>query len=257
MSAREVIKVLRKAQFVDAPLIGITTHPTAAPDRAELDTLLDNIVRCVEQAGGLPLLIPLGLDESTLRELYSRLDGVLFSGGGDIHPAQYGAAWHESIGGVDAERDRVETMLARWAVEGEKPFFGICRGSQILNVALGGTLYRDIAEHAGSHKHTYYPDMPYNLRPHEIKIEEESTLAQVIGQPLITVNSLHHQACKDIAAGLQVTARAPDGIVEALEVPAHPFGLAVQWHPECLPDASEMMRLFEAFVEKAKEQSRD
>src|SRR3989304_2995376 len=130
---------------MSSPLIGITTHPATAPDRAELDTLLDNIVRCVEQAGGLPLLIPLGLDESTLRGLFSRLDGVLFSGGGDIHPAQYGAQWHESVGGVDAERDRVESTLVRWAVSEEKPFFGICRGSQILNVALGGTLYRDIS----------------------------------------------------------------------------------------------------------------
>jgi putative glutamine amidotransferase len=240
-----------------APLIGLTLHPVTDPDRAELDLLLDNIIRCVERVGGLPVLIPLGLDEGTLLGLYARLDGVLFSGGGDIDPARYGAEWHPRIGGVDAERDRLELALARWVVADEKPFFGICRGSQILNVALGGTLYRDIGEHPGAQRHTFpYPEFPHALRPHEIKVEEDSLLADVLGEPMIAVNSLHHQANQDIAPGLRVVARAPDGIVEALEIPDHPFGLTVQWHPECLPDAPEMQRLFEAFVAAAGENAR-
>ena len=235
-----------------SPLIGLTTHPVTDPDRAELDLLLDNITRCVERAGGLPVLIPLGLSEDTLRGLYARLDGVLFSGGGDIDPARYGADGHAKLAGVDAERDRVELTLARWVVDDAKPFFGICRGSQILNVALGGTLYQDIGEHSGAQRHTFpYPEFPHALRAHAVKVEEDATLARVLGEPLLTVNSLHHQASKDIAPGLTVAARAPDGVVEALEVPAHPFGLAVQWHPEALPDAPEMRRLFEAFVAAA------
>ena len=236
------------------PLIGITVHPKTAPDRAELDELLEAIVQSVEGAGGLPVLIPLGLSEETLRGLYVQLDGLLLSGGGDIEPAQYGAEWHETMGGVDAERDRAEFALARWATAGDqvRPLFGICRGAQVLNVACGGTLYRDIGEYPNAIRHTY-PTAEYAAQcPHAIKVEEESALARIVGQPVISVNSLHHQACKDIAPGLAVTARSPDGLVEAVEVPHHPFALAVQWHPECLPRLPEHRRLFEAFIEAAK-----
>jgi putative glutamine amidotransferase len=235
------------------PLIGITIHPKTAPDRAELDDLLDGIVTGVERAGGLPILIPLGLADNTLQTLYMRMDGLLLSGGGDIGPEHYGVAANEHISGVDAERDRTEFALARWLIEDDKPIFGICRGTQVLNVAMGGTLYRDVSEHPGAIKHTYYPDLPRDLRPHEVKIEEDSLLAKVIGQPILFVNSLHHQALKDVAAGLRVAAVAPDGMVEAIELPDRAFALGVQWHPECLPDAPEMRALFEAFVDASAE----
>lgn len=235
-----------------SPLIGITIHPITDPDRAELDALVEAIVQCVERAGGLPTLIPLGLSEETLRNLYARLDGLLFSGGGDLHPERYGAAWHEKLGGVDAERDRTELALASWVADDDKPFFGICRGSQALNVALGGTLYRDIGEYAKANRHTFFPGFPNDYLAHEIKVEEDSVLSRVVGQPVIAVNSLHHQAVKEVAPGLVVSARASDGLVEALEIPHHPFALAVQWHPECLPDIPEQRALFEAFVEAAR-----
>ncbi len=235
------------------PLIGITIHPRTAPDRDELDDLLDGIVAGVERAGGLPLLIPLGLSDTTLQALYARLDGLLLSGGGDINPEHYGLPASAAISGVDAERDRTELTLLRWLTDDEKPFFGICRGTQVLNVAMGGTLYQDVSEHPGAIKHTYYPDLPRDLRPHEIKIEEDSLLAKVVGQPIMYVNSLHHQALKDVAAGLKISAVAPDGMVEAVELPNRPFALGVQWHPECLPDAPEMRALFEAFVDASAE----
>ena len=235
-----------------SPLIGITLHPVTDTDRADLDTLIEAIVRSVERAGGLPALIPLRLGGKTLRDLYTRLDGLLFSGGGDVHPDRYGATWHETLGGVDTERDRVELALAGWVAADTKPFFGICRGTQVLNVALGGTLYRDISEYAGAIRHTYPAEGYAAQRPHEIKVEEDSVLARAVGQPLVAVNSLHHQAVKDVAPGLAVSARAPDGLVEALEIPHHPFALAVQWHPECLPDVPEQRALFEAFVEAAR-----
>lgn len=237
-----------------SPLIGITVHPKTAPDRAELDELLEAIVQSVERAGGLPVLIPLGLSENTLRDLYAQLGGLLLSGGGDIEPEQYGAKWHETMGGVDAERDRTEFALARWATADDqvRPLFGICRGAQVLNVALGGTLYRDIGEYPNAIRHTY-PTAEYATQcPHEIKVEEESALARIVGQPVIGVNSLHHQAIRDVAPGLAVTARSADGLAEALELPQHPFALAVQWHPECLPHLPEHRRLFEAFVEAAR-----
>jgi putative glutamine amidotransferase len=231
------------------PLIGITVHPRTAPDRDELDDLLEGIVAGVERAGGLPLLIPLGLSDETLRGLYRQLDGLLLSGGGDIEPGRYGLAATALVGGVDAERDRTEFVLIDFLIDDDKPFFGICRGAQVLNVALGGTLYRDMSEHDGAMKHAYYPDLPRDLRPHEIKIEEDSVLAKILGEPIVTVNSLHHQAINEVAARLRVTALAPDGVVEAIEMPHRPFALGVQWHPESLPDAPEMRALFEAFVE--------
>lgn len=242
-----------------SPLIGITVHPKTAPDRAELDELLEAIVQSVERTDGLPVLIPLGLSEETLRGLYAQLDGLLLSGGGDIEPAQYGAEWHETMGGVDVERDRAEFALARWAAADDqvKPLFGICRGAQVLNVALGGTLYRDIGEYPNAIRHTY-PTAEYAAQcPHEIRVEEESALARIVGQPVLGVNSLHHQAIKDVAPGLAVTARASDGLVEALELPHHPFALVVQWHPECLPHLPEHRRLFEAFVQAASKGSTD
>lgn len=235
-----------------APLIGITTHPPSAPDWSALGELRAWIIQAVERAGGLPVIVPLGLGFETLRGLYQRLDGLLLAGGGDVDPVRYGAEAHPAVRGVDAGRDETELALARWAVAEPKPLFGICRGAQVLNVALGGTLYRDISEHAGAGRHTYWPNLPRDLRPHTVRIEEDSTLARLIGEPIITVNSLHHQACRDRGAGLRAVAFAPDGLIEAVEVAGHPFALAVQWHPECLPDAPEMQRLFAGFVEAAK-----
>lgn len=235
-----------------APLIGITLHAPADPDRATLDTLINLIAQGVDRAGGLPVFIPLGLTTDTLHALYARLDGVLFSGGGDIGPVWYGLEPHPTMSSVDPERDRTEMLLARWAANEPKPFFGICRGTQVINVALGGTLFRDVGEHPGAHKHSYDASLESTLRAHDIQVQEDTRLAEILGQPVLRVNSLHHQAVRQAAPGLSITARSSDGIVEAVEMPEHPFGLAVQWHPECLPDAPEQRRLFEAFVRAAR-----
>lgn len=210
------------------------------------------IVRGVERAGGLPVFIPLGLPEATLHALYQRLDGLLFSGVGDVDPTLYNAAPDRRAVGVDAERDRTEVGLMRWAVSEHRPLFGICRGARVLNVALGGTLYLDLSEHSGALKHDYDGATEFALRPHAIQVEEDSRLARLVHPPVIMMNSLHHQAVREVAPGLTVTARAPDGVVEALEVAQHPFGLAVQWHPECLPEAAEMRSLFEGLVQAAR-----
>lgn len=234
------------------PLIGITVHPDDDPDRANLDRLLAQIVQGVERAGGAPVLVPLGLSETTLRGLFARLDGLLFTGGGDMDPALYGAEPHPALGGVSGERDRTELALARWVAAAGKPAFGICRGAQLFNVAFGGTLYRDISEHPGALRHAYGAEAESALRPHAVQIEEETTLARLVGRPALEVNSLHHQALRQVAPALRVAARAPDGLVEAVELIGHPFALAVQWHPECLPDLPEQRRLFEGLVAAAR-----
>jgi putative glutamine amidotransferase len=231
-----------------APLIGITTHPPSAPDHDGLDALLAMIVAGIERAGGLPVLIPSALSDTAALGLLERLDGLLLSGGGDIDPACYGAAPHPTLGGVSPERDRVELALARRAVADARPLFGICRGAQLLNVALGGTLYADLGERPGTKQHTFYPGHPYDLRPHAVEVARDSLLARAVGNGTLTVNSMHHQACREVAPALRVTACSPDGVVEALELPGHSFALAVQWHPEALPDAPEMRRLFESFI---------
>jgi putative glutamine amidotransferase len=233
------------------PLIGVTAHPATAPDAQELDLFFGWILQGVQQAGGLPIPIPPTLDAAALGAFYERLDGVLFSGGGDVDPARYGAELDGRIGGVDAGRDETELALARWAARDGKPFFGICRGAQVINVAHGGTLYSDTAEHPGAARHAYYPDLPYDLLAHPACVAEGSLLSRLIGAGEAGVNSLHHQACRDVAPALLASARAPDGIVEAVELPGHPFGLAVQWHPECLLDAPATRRLFGAFVNAA------
>ncbi len=234
------------------PLIGITVHPDDDPDRSNLDTLVALILRGVEQAGGLPVVIPLGLAEDTLRGLAGRLDGLLLSGGGDVGPERYGdRERHPSLGGVSEARDQTELQLVRWAVRDRQPLFGICRGAQLLNVALGGSLYQDISQHPGAIKHTYGDDA-LALLAHEVQVAEESTLARVLGQPVVRVNSLHHQGLRALAPGLRVTAVAPDGLAEAVELPDHPYAVAVQWHPECLLDLTEQRALFTALIDAAR-----
>ena len=182
----------------------------------------------------------------------SRLDGVLLTGGGDLDACHYDGADHAGISGVDDWRDRTEIALVRQLVEGEIPFFGICRGCQVLNVALGGTLHPEVAEVSGAIRHTYYPGHPFDLLSHWVDVNQDSRLAALVGERRFQVNSLHHQSIAQLATGLQAAALAPDGLVEAVEVRGHPFGLAVQWHPEVLPGEASTRALFAGFVEACR-----
>jgi putative glutamine amidotransferase len=208
--------------------------------------------QAVASAGGLPLVIPLGLPEDRLAELAVRLDGILFTGGGDVHPGRYGNPMHPLVDGVDDDRDRVEIFLIREAARLGKPFFGICRGIQAINVALDGTLYEDILDQLpGAQPHQFSGQAPRNHLAHTVRVQEGSRLAGILGCPESGVNSLHHQGLCRLAPGLWPTAWAPDGLVEAVELTGHPFGLAVQWHPEWLQEHAPMRALFRAFVEAA------
>lgn len=228
--------------------IGITCHAPGSESSEELDLLVRQIADAVTRAGGEPVLIAPDLDEPAMRAAYARVDGLILSGGGDLDPACYGAAPIPEIGGVDPNRDRTELTLAQWALDGQKPLFGICRGLQTLNVACGGTLYRDMSEANAALRHALYPDHPFDLLAHEVTVEPDSRLAAIVGAAPFAVNSLHHQACATVAPGLRVVAFAPDGTVEAVEAPGHPFALAVQWHPEALPAAPQSAALFRALV---------
>jgi putative glutamine amidotransferase len=203
------------------------------------------------QAGAAPLLIPHPLDEPRLRRLYERLHGVLLPGGVDVAPAHYGEPEKDWCGSISPSRDDVELALARWAVDDGKPLLAICRGIQVLNVALGGTLHQDIkAEVPDAKKHDWYPDHPRDKPSHPVAVVPQTRLARILGAASVQVNSMHHQAIKDLAPGLSITARAPDGIVEGVEAEAHPFALGVQWHPEELVSGDAgARRLFDALVD--------
>ena len=232
-----------------SPLIGITTPRVLNKSNIYVMSTPEAYVQAVYQAGGLPVLIPLGIADADLQGLLMHLDGLLFTGGGDVAPERYGGGPHPRVYDVDPDRDRVEINLVRLAVERRMPFLGICRGFQVINVALGGTLYEDILDqHPGALKHDYFPGYPRDQLAHAVKIMPGSRLAEILGLTAVEVNSLHHQGVRQVPPALSLTALAPDGIPEAFELPGHPFGLAVQWHPEWLQAYAPMRWLFEVFV---------
>ena len=184
--------------------------------------------------------------------MISRLDGVIFSGGGDLESSIYGMEATPEVKNVDPDRDRVEIQTVLEVVSEGLPFLGICRGLQVINVALGGTLYTHIADqHPQAVEHTFYPDWSRDHLGHPVRVDRGSRLAAILDTQEIQTNSLHHQGIRTQAPGLQATAWAPDGLIEGIELPEHPFGLGVQWHPEWMPASAPMRALFSAFVEAA------
>lgn len=242
------------------PIIGIPTQtlhsidgiPESLPESWVMN---QRYSRAVAAAGGLPVMIPLLDDEDTLRALYDRLDAVLIPGGVDLDPATYGESPLPTCGRLDPARDRVELMFARWALDERKPLFGLCRGLQILNVALGGSLYQDIAaQRTDAIKHDYFPTAGYarDHLAHPVTVTSGSRLDAIVGTAPLRVNSMHHQAVKDLAPSLVATAVAPDGVIEAVESTGSQFVLGVQWHPESLTERDPRMhRLLTGFVAAA------
>jgi putative glutamine amidotransferase len=234
------------------PLIGITVSGGRSASDLPTATLHTAYIQAVVRAGGLPLLIPNEIGPEGWLELFPRFGGVLFTGGGDIRPSLLDEAEHPAVTEVDDSRDALELPLLRAVVSDGKPFLGICRGLQVANVALGGTLYTHLSDQlSGALEHDRQQGFPRSYLAHPVRLDEDTTLAEILAEPMLRVNSLHHQGIKGLAADLKPAAYAPDGLVEAVELPGHPFGLAVQWHPEWLTDQYPMRRLFSAFVEAA------
>lgn len=232
------------------PLIGLTVYDGLSQSRLPISAINTAYVEAIRQAGGLPVLIPNQIHDGEWRDLYPRLNGILFTGGGDISLAYFGGSPHPKIDEVDENRDSLELSLFRQAAKEGKPFLGICRGCQLANVALGGTLYTHVQDQLpGALKHDWYPDVPRTTIAHPVKVDEGSRSAKIFGEPILQVNSLHHQGIKDLAPSLAAVGFAPDNLVEVVELADHPFGIAVQWHPEWLTDQQPMRRLFSAFVE--------
>lgn len=239
---------------MSAPLIGITSSHRKNKQGTEIVNLPEAYVAAVSHAGGVPLVISPSLPESSVNHLIDQLDGFLLSGGDDIHPGFYGGEMNSCIKNVDEQRDRLEIKIANAVMEAGIPFFGICRGCQILNVALGGRLYGDIKkQYPGAIKHDYFKNVPRDYLAHTIDVNEDSRLFKILGNTSCRVNSLHHQGIDLLAPGLHACAHAPDGLVEAVELTDHPFGIAVQWHPEWLQDNASMRNLFKEFIKAVVE----
>ncbi|MHC4970779.1 MAG: gamma-glutamyl-gamma-aminobutyrate hydrolase family protein [Planctomycetota bacterium] len=236
-------------------LIGLTSRalPLRAADQERpVETVARAYVEALEAEGALCVLLPSPAEPERAAEYAALLDGVVLTGGDDPHAHLFGEEPHPGIERVDLRRDRFEIALVKAARGRGLPLFGICRGVQLLNIALGGDIYQDIAAQTSSslcHSQHTLGDEAW----HEIEIAEASRLAGYVGRRRLAVNSFHHQACRRPGEGLQVVATATgDGLVEAVEDPGHPFFLGVQWHPEIGPDAASR-GLFEGFVRTARE----
>lgn len=247
---------------VSRPLIGITTQTLHAihgipPELPESAVMNQRYYVALTMAGAAPVLIPL-LDDApdALRAVYERLDGVLIPGGVDVDPARFGEPPHPKLGRIDPARDRTEIMLTRWCVEDGMPLLGLCRGLQIINVALGGTLYQDLdAELPHAIKHDYYPTYGFERDhlAHDVELSRGSRLRHLMERERITVNSMHHQGIRLLASALAPSAVAPDGLVEAAESTTGHFLVGVQWHPEVFEMSDPHTRhLFREFVEAAQ-----
>jgi len=240
------------ARSVLRPLIGVTTSVTfgRSPERAYVNAAY---VRAVEQAGGVPVLLPPHLTPETVETLWRKLDGLLLTGGGDVDPARFGQAPDPTLAEVSPARDALEIDVTRRALAQGTPLLAICRGIQVLNVSLGGTLIQDIASArpgALAHGQTAPRDEP----THAVKVMGEGTrLGRVLGAAELRVNSFHHQAIDRLGDGLREVAWAPDGIIEGVELPGERFVLGVQWHPEDLVGRDAAARnLFAALAAAAR-----
>ena len=235
------------------PLVGLPTlaiPPGPKPPRFGIN---QSYVRALVAAGCAPVLIPLLDDDERLRAIYERLDGIVFAGGADVAPREYGEEPIDNLNVVEAPRDHTELTLARWAFADDLPTLGICRGQQVLNVALGGSLWQDL-RHQGvtSVDHSDADGRARNAFIHKVRLDPDSRLAQLIDETEILVNSLHHQAVKSLAPTLRVTGLSDDDVIEALESPERRFMIAVQWHPEEIDDLPWVRRLFEGFARASK-----
>jgi putative glutamine amidotransferase len=236
---------------VTTPLVGITTSLRSSPgiDQALINT---SYIQAVQQAGGVPVLLPPQLSAEARAELLSRIDGLVLTGGQDVDPALYHEPPHEKLGATSPLRDATELDAIRAGLGRQIPILAICRGLQILNVARGGSLVQDIPSQVeGALLHSVQE--PRCGPAHVVELRAGSRLAEISGATSIQVNSRHHQSAERLGARLEAVGHAPDGVVEALELPGAPFVVAVQWHPEDMVGEFESARrLFSAFVKACR-----
>lgn len=242
------------------PLIGITADLAGPPQPSSHGAggeptifLPRRYCRAVENNGGMPILLPFTRSRAHMRQLISRLDGLLISGGNfDIHPRYYGEKPIKDVGAIKEERTEFELEMTQLALEQDLPLLGICGGAQAINVALGGSLYQDIATQA-PHADQHEQGAKKEIGGHKVIIARGTRLEKILRQRTLEVNTTHHQAVKKIGKGLVANATAEDGLIEGVESPRHSFVLGVQWHPEVLaPRRVAQRRIFSFFIDSCR-----
>ena len=241
------------------PLVGVSTSEVRSagdrelvaqgePPRTEL-ALGERYLEAVRAGGGMPVILA-PVDPESVDTLLGRLDAVCLSGGPDLHPSAYGVLPHPELGPTEPDLDSFELALARAAVARGLPVLGICRGMQVLNVALGGTLHQHLPDLDGglNHRQARTSGEP----SHRVTLARDSRLTKVLGRRFLEVNSFHHQGVHALGRGLVMAASAPDGLVEAIEAPGRRFTFGVQWHAECLAERPDQLALFRGLVRAAR-----
>ena len=216
--------------------------------------IASDYVRAVEMAGGCPVIIPIVSDVDTIFDFIKTLDGIIFTGGSDLDPKLYGELPSDKLGDIQPIRDGHEIVLCKKVInETELPVLGVCRGLQLINIALGGTLYQDLSSQridGFNHRLSNYPKY---YQSHNVVIEKGSKLNSIFDKEIIGVNSFHHQAIKELGKGLVATMKAEGGLIEGFESIDDRFVVAVQWHPEMMIDKDNSYLIyFEKFVQTCK-----
>lgn len=230
------------------PIIGLTPYH----DVKSNDTIMrPTYPAAIKAAGGIAVTLPLEVSEEDLAQIVDTMDGFIFTGGQDIHPFLYGEGTYIKCGEIDEKRDAMELALLPLVMKARKPILGICRGIQTLNVGLGGTLYQDVpGQFSREYTLLHQQSFPYYTQTHTVNIMPDTKMAEICGESVIRVNSMHHQAVKDPAPGCIVCGVATDGLIEAIEMPGYPYLVGVQWHPEHLWSHDQAAaNLFRSFVE--------
>ena len=239
------------------PKIAVVCHRGEVPPPGKIlsDSISTTYTTAIIKAGALPFLIPLDFPLEDLAEVRGLCDGLLLTGGGDVETARYGGKEHPSVDGVWPIRDELESRLANLAYDSGWPVFGICRGVQIMNVAAGGKLYSDIPDQVPNVRfvHQQPSGTARDHIVHMVNVQPDTLLYRILGKESVAVNSFHHQAVSVPGERFRINAFSEDGIPEGIEIPGHPFALGVQWHPECMQQYDDHMKLFRAFADACRQ----
>ena len=238
------------------PLIGIT--PSMGVDEKLYLVSPDN-VSAITRAGGIPVILPYVMDESDIKQMAQTIDGLYTTGGYDVDPTYFGEEPHQKLGSVTPARDAFEIAMTKRMLELGKPILGVCRGCQILNVAVGGTMYQDIYSQIDKELLQHSQSAPTWHGSHFVTVLKGSLLHRLTGMETLKVNSRHHQANREVPEPFQVSGVANDGIIEAIESKEHSFVLGLQWHPESLVtvDDEASLRIYQGFIKACQRTSGD
>ncbi|MGN0157938.1 MAG: gamma-glutamyl-gamma-aminobutyrate hydrolase family protein [Brotaphodocola sp.] len=233
------------------PVIALTPYYNTEKDEPYMRPAY---LKAIRAAGGIPVILPLDLTADDIEQLIDSFDGILFTGGPDVHPFFFGEDTQAHCGNVCLKRDNMEFALLEIAMNHQKPLLGICRGAQMLNIGLGGDIYQDIpSQFPQDFPIAHVQPFKYEIPSHKVEVVPGTLLASITEAPSINVNSMHHQAVRNVAPGLIASGFAAGELVECIEKPDYPFLIGVQWHPEYLWDQDPAMgRLFQMFVDAAR-----